>query len=106
MAVPWRQAGDALILTCRVTPNAALDRIEGIEQRDDGSAVLRIRVTAVPDRNKANQAVIALLATALGRPKSAFSLVSGHTARIKSVAIAGEAPQIAADLADLARLAG
>ena len=58
--------------------------------RDDGSAVIRVRVTAVPDKGKANAAVIVLLAKALGVPKSAISVVSGETARLKTIAVAGD----------------
>ena len=52
--------------------------------------MLRIRVKAVPDKGKANAAVIALLAKAMGVPKAAVTLVSGDTARLKTVAIAGD----------------
>jgi uncharacterized protein YggU (UPF0235/DUF167 family) len=88
-------------LHLRVTPNAAADRIEGTELRDDGSAVLRMRVRAVPDRGKANAAVIALLAKALDVPKSAITLVSGDTARLKTVAIAAEPAELVARLLPL-----
>jgi uncharacterized protein YggU (UPF0235/DUF167 family) len=56
--------------------------------------VLRIRVKAVPDKGKANAAVIALLARALGVPKAAVTLVSGDTARLKTVAIAGDPAEL------------
>jgi uncharacterized protein YggU (UPF0235/DUF167 family) len=56
--------------------------------------VLRIRVKAVPDKGKANAAVIALLAKALGVPKAAVTLVSGDTARLKTVAIAGDPAEL------------
>ncbi|MET3927762.1 DUF167 family protein [Devosia sp. 2618] len=79
-----------LSLFVRVTPNAGRDVIEGVETRDDGTAVLRLRVKAVPDKGKANAAVVALLAKALGVPKSAVSVVSGETARLKTIAIVGE----------------
>ena len=64
--------------------------------------MLRLRVTAVPDKGKANAAVIALLATALDIPKSAIELVSGETSRIKLLAIAGNGPALAARLDGLA----
>lgn len=83
-----------MLVSLRVTPNAAADRIEGTETRDDGNTVLRIRVTAVPDKGKANAAVIALLAKAIGVPKSAITLVSGETARLKTVRISGAADSI------------
>lgn len=56
--------------------------------------MLRIRVKAVPDKGKANAAVIALLARALGVPKAAVTLVSGDTARLKTVAIAGDPAEL------------
>ena len=52
--------------------------------------MLRLRIAAVPDRGKANAAVIALLSKALGVPKSAIAVTSGETARLKTVAIAGD----------------
>ena len=99
---PWRRDADGILLSLRVTPNASADRIEGVEERDDGSAVLRIRVTAVPDRGKANAAVTALLAKGLGIPKSTITLVSGDTARLKTVRLAGDPDALLAALAALA----
>lgn len=87
---PYRLTAEGLLLAVRVTPNAGVDRIEGIERRDDGRAVLRLRVAAVPDKGKANAAVIALLAARLEVPKSAISVVAGETARLKTVALAGD----------------
>lgn len=87
-----------MTLHLRVTPNAGADRIEGVEQRDDGTSILRLRVAAVPDRGKANAAVIALLGKALGVPKSAIAVTSGETARLKTVAIAGDGAALAARL--------
>lgn len=77
-------------LKLRVTPNAGRDVIEGFERLSDGTEVLRLRVAAVPDRGKANAAVVALLAKALQVPKSAITVVSGETARLKTVEIVGD----------------
>jgi uncharacterized protein YggU (UPF0235/DUF167 family) len=52
--------------------------------------VLRVRVSAVPDKGKANASVVALLARALGVPKSAIRVASGETARLKTVAVIGD----------------
>ena len=90
-----------MTLSLRVTPNAGSDRIEGREPRADGEAVLRLRVAAVPDKGKANAAAVALLAKALGVPKSAIRLVAGETARSKVVEIAGDGPSLAARLEQL-----
>ena len=90
MADPfWRLGPGGLSLHLRVTPKSGRDRIEGVEQRDDGTTVLRLRVAAVPDRGKANAAVLALLAKSLGVPKTSLSLTQGDTSRFKTVLSAG-----------------
>lgn len=89
---------DGARLSLRVTPNARTNAIEGPELRADGSCALKLRVTAPPDKGAANSAVIALLAKALGRPKSAFTLHSGQTARSKVIVVAGDSAQLAAAL--------
>jgi uncharacterized protein YggU (UPF0235/DUF167 family) len=60
--------------------------------------VLRLRVAAVPDKGRANAAVIALIGKALGVPKSAIAVTAGETARLKTVAIAGDGNALAAQL--------
>ena len=60
--------------------------------------MLRLRVAAVPDKGKANAAVIALLGKALGIPKSAITVTAGETARLKTVAIGGDGTALAAAL--------
>lgn len=95
-ASDWFRAGaSGLRLHLRVTPNAGRDAIEGVERRDDGLAVLRVRVAAVPDRGKANAAVIALLARALDVPRSSLSIASGETGRLKTLALSGDAAELA-----------
>lgn len=101
MSGPFRLGSGGVTLYLRVTPNAGRDLIEGVEQRDDGTSVLRVRVKAVPDKGKANAAAVALLSKALGVPKSSISVVAGETARLKTVAIAGDPAQLAAAVAAL-----
>jgi uncharacterized protein YggU (UPF0235/DUF167 family) len=86
----------------RVTPNARIDRIEGAERRDDGTAVLRVRVRALPDRGRANAAVVSLVAGALGVPKSSVALVGGETARLKTLRVSGEPARLVTALEALA----
>lgn len=97
-----RSCAGGLILSLRVTPNAGRDAIDGPETRDDGMSVLRVHVAAVPDKGRGNAAVLALLAKALGLPKSAVTLQSGETSRFKSVLVSGDAEAVAACLAALA----
>ncbi|UJW84180.1 DUF167 family protein [Devosia sp. SL43] len=97
----YRLSPNGLSLFVRVTPNAGRDAIEGVEIRDDGTAVLRLRVSAVPDKGKANAAVVALVAKALDVPKSAVSVTSGGTARLKTLDVVGDGAALAALLGGL-----
>lgn len=76
-------------LTVKVTPKAAHNQIAGMR----AGAVL-VRVTAVPEKGKANTAVIALLSKTIGIPKSAFELVSGETDRNKVFKLASHIEQV------------
>ena len=73
----------------RVTPRGGRDAIDGWVRDEAGRAVLKVRVAAAAADGQANAAMIALLAKALGRPKSALLLLSGHTARLKRVEAEG-----------------
>lgn len=93
---------EAVVIRLRVTPNARVETIEGPMVDGAGVESLRVRVRAVPEKGKANAAVIALLAKALGVPKSAILLVSGDTGRDKRVRIVSPSPDLIARLAALA----
>ena len=92
----YRVEPGAIVLTVRLTPRADRDAVEGIGILADGQAVVHARVRAVPEDGAANKALIALLAKIFRRPKSAVELVSGQTARIKQLRIAGEPADLAA----------
>ena len=94
MASFWQATATGVTLRLRVTPNAGRDAIDGVETRADGEPVLRLRVRAVPDKGRANAAVIALLAAALAAPKSRVTVLAGATARLKTVAVVGDAAEL------------
>ena len=82
----------------RLTPKGGRDAIDGVEQRDDGQCVLKVRVRAAPTEGEANDALVKLIAKTLGVPPRDVSLIAGATSRIKRVAIAGDGPTLAAAL--------
>ncbi|MDE1993260.1 MAG: DUF167 domain-containing protein [Rhizobiaceae bacterium] len=86
----WQAFPDHVRLSIRLTPNAGRDAIDGFETGADGETYLKARVTAVPEKGKANKALIALLAKTLRIPKSSFSFISGDTARKKILRIDGD----------------
>lgn len=83
--VPICRHGADLLVEVRLTPRGGSDRIDGLKVLSDGRTVIAARVKAVPEDGKANAAVAALMAAAAGLPKSAAAVVSGSTARLKTI---------------------
>ena len=90
--------GDHVRLTVRLTPNSGRDAVDGLEAAADGEEHLKVRVSAVPEKGKANKALILLVAGSLRIPKSSVSLVSGETARKKILRIDGDPEDLARKL--------
>lgn len=93
MSSAWRKLADHVRLSVRLTPNGGRDEIDGIETGADGDVHIKVRVSDVPEKGKANKALIALLAKRLGLPKSSISVTSGDTAR-KILRIDGDPEEI------------
>ena len=87
---PFQSGKTGILLRIRLTPKAAANRIQGTALDETGKAYVKIAVTAVPEKGKANAALIKLLSKALKRPKTSLEVVSGASERNKVVAIAGE----------------
>jgi uncharacterized protein (TIGR00251 family) len=76
-------------LPVRLTPGASADRIDGWDVDAEGRPVLKVRVRARPIEGEANEALIKLLAKALGVPKSAVVLQRGGQSRTKMIEVEG-----------------
>ena len=74
-------------LRLRVSPGSG--RAEIVGRHGDA---WKVRVTEPPERGRANDAVLRLLADALSVPRDALTLVSGHGGRHKIVELAGLGP--------------
>jgi uncharacterized protein len=74
----------SVVFAVRVTPRASRDAIEGEYQ-----GALKVRLTAPPVEDRANEALQRFLATRLNVPVSPVRIVGGETSRNKRVAIAG-----------------
>ncbi len=99
--VPWSLTPDGVVLAVRLTPKGGRDAIEGIDVLADGRAVLAARVRALPADGDANEALIRLIAKAVGVPSRDVTLVAGATARLKRLAISGHGPTVVAALEKL-----
>lgn len=85
----WKQDGNDLLLSVRLTPGSAREDIGGCWTDEKGEDWLRARVRAVPEKGRANAALIVLLAKGLDWPRSAISLESGDSNRLKRLRIKG-----------------
>ena len=73
-------------LTIKVTPNARKDEVI-IETDIFGTITYKIKTTKPPEDNKANNAVIELLAKHFKIAKSKIKIIKGETFRMKVVEI-------------------
>jgi uncharacterized protein len=94
----FRVTQNGVRFALRLTPKGGRDAIGGWSQGADGTSHLKARVSAAPEAGKANAALIVLLAKRLGIAKSRVAIVSGETARMKIVDIAGDGAALAAGL--------
>lgn len=74
-------------LYLRVTPNASKNEITGEWRGED--VRLAVRVSAPPDKGRANAAVVKLLAAHFNVSKSSVTIISGETRRLKTAEIKG-----------------
>ena len=84
-----------------MTPKAARPGIAGLFEGADGKVSLQVKVTAQPEKGKANEAVIDILARTLKLPRKAFTLTAGETSRLKTVHITGNSTTIEQTLGHL-----
>jgi len=99
--LPLRKAIDGVRLTIRLTPRARAERIDGVRTSADGTPALSVSVTAPPAENRANEALLLLLARALKVPRRDLSLIAGTKSRDKMVSVAGDPATIAERLTTL-----
>ena len=72
------------MFTVRVIPRASRDAIEGEHQ-----GALKVRLTAPPVEDRANEALCELLAERLNVPQSAVRILAGEKSRTKRISIRG-----------------
>jgi len=76
--MPLQEAKKGVVIKVKVQPKAQQDEILGIK-----GDRLRLRVKAPPEKGRANQACINLLAKVLSLNKKEIKLISGAKAREK-----------------------
>ena len=79
---------DAIVFYVKVIPAGSRTSFEGIY---DG--MLKIKLSAAPERGKANQALIDFLADKLDVKRKFITIISGLTSKVKQVAVEQISPQ-------------
>ncbi|MBI4468172.1 MAG: DUF167 domain-containing protein [Acidobacteria bacterium] len=79
-----REDAGVCFFNVSVQPRASRNEIAGVRE-----GACRIRLTAAPVDGRANKALVEMLASALGAPKSNIAIVRGETSRRKVVSVAG-----------------
>ena len=82
------------LLAVRVTPRSAKPGIGAWRAGPEGREELEIRVAEAPAEGAANEAVVKLLAKALGISRAEVRIASGATSRYKRVAVPFEAQEL------------
>jgi len=83
-----KEPGPRANFPIRVQPKSSRDQVVGYRE-----GVLQLRVTAPPDKGRANAAVVSMLAQALGVAKSRVRIVRGQTSRNKVVTVESLSPE-------------
>lgn len=78
-----------ITVTIKLTPKASRNAVQGWAEDAEGNKILKVSVTTVPEKGKANEALIELLAKEWKLPKKAFSLIRGETDRLKVLKVSG-----------------
>ena len=90
MTTPITALPGSVRLIVRLTPSGGADAIDGVGEDASGQCFLKARVRAAPEDGKANGALEALIAKALGVPKSAARVMRGAKSRLKVIDVTGD----------------
>lgn len=101
MTKAFQKTEDGVLLRVRVTPGASKEAVGGVWRGPDDEERLVVRVTAPPDKGKANAAAAKLLAKTLGLAKSNVAIIAGEKDRMKNFSLRGDALAIIEKLSPL-----
>jgi uncharacterized protein (TIGR00251 family) len=79
-----QENADGVVFAVKVVPGSSRTTVSGVLD-----SMIKIKVTAPPEKGKANECLIAFLAKQLGIRKNAIDILSGRTNPVKQVQVAG-----------------
>jgi hypothetical protein len=84
MPLEITERAGAVEFAVKAVPGASRDALSGL-----WGTALKVKVAAPPEGGRANDAIVALLAAALGVRAAAVSIISGQTHPVKRIRVAG-----------------
>ncbi len=84
-----REIDGGVVFTAKVVPGSSRTCLSGLL---DG--MVKVKVSAAPEKGKANRCLIAFLAKHLGVKKNAVTIVSGTGSGVKQVRVAGVTSEV------------
>ena len=79
-----QEADGGVVFVAKIVPGSSRTGVCGLL---DG--MLKIKISAAPEKGKANQELVGFLAKKLGVKKKAVSIISGQTNPVKQVQVLG-----------------
>lgn len=89
-SAPFRRTEKGVRIAVRLQPGASANRIDGPARDSAGQVRIKARVTAAPEKGRANKALIKLLAKSLSVAQNELELVAGGKERNKTLLLHGE----------------
>jgi hypothetical protein len=74
-------------ITVKLTPGAKCNEIQGWEEDLFGEKTLKVSVTAIPEKGRANKALVEILSKEWGVAKSKIRITRGIKSRVKILEI-------------------
>jgi uncharacterized protein (TIGR00251 family) len=96
---PFTHTDAGILVAVRLSPKSSRARLDGVELDAAGKAWLKVRVTAPPEKGKANAALLKQLAKSWGLPVRRLAIRAGARDRRKLVLIEGGDSELARELA-------
>lgn len=79
-----QETDEGVVFTAKIVPGSSRTAVCGLF-----NGMLKVKVSAAPEKGKANECLVGFLAKQLSVKKNAVSIVSGHTAKIKRLQVSG-----------------
>jgi hypothetical protein len=79
-----QEVDGGVVFAAKIVPGSSRTTVSGLL-----GGMVKIRISAAPEKGKANQCLVNFLAKQLGVKKKAISIISGQTNPVKSVQVLG-----------------